>query len=216
MRNFGRTSPVPLRHRQIDRLSLRDWIRDQIEAGQPTPTDAEIMERFGFEHPEQARTLLADLSDQGLITIFGTGADREILLGRVRPSQRAAAPRPVPSVVRPETKPTSAKAGAERLASILAGVAPKKEAAPAAAKAVPAPAKPGAVEKPKSAAKPQPALPAATPSADQPARKPKLRADMTAAAIRNGIPIDTFIGMLLERGFKSFSFDERTQKELLA
>lgn len=233
---YGRTTPVPLRHRQIDKLTMLDWIRTLLEAEQPAPTDAEIMERFGFTHPEQARTLLADLSDAGKITIFGTGDDREILLGRVRPSQRPSVERPVPSVVQPGSKPTSARAGAERISDILRGVkakasAPKpvvKQLEKAGAKLTPAgktiaeqlqpiveaaqAGEPNVVDaKPVKAATVAAVANIATTSTAQPERKPLLRADMTAAAIRNDMPVDAFVRLLLERGFQSFLNDERAE-----
>lgn len=289
MKPYGRTTPLPLRHRQIDKLNMFDWIRDCAETGKRMPTDAEITERFGFTQPEQARTLLADLSDAGKITIIGTGDDREILLGRVRPSQRTSIERPVPSVIQPGSRPTSAKQGAGRIANILRGatskmtepkaaveqlqaagatlseggktiaeqLAPIVEAAQAdetsiidarpvkaatlAAIASAAPfsgptrqinatlqADPELYERITVAARSEglsvsryvgqiaraaltqpPAQPA-----PQPERKPLLRADMTAAAIRNGMPIDAFVRMLIERGFQTFLADE--QKELAA
>lgn len=278
---YGRTTPVPLRHRQIDKLTMLDWIRSRLEAEQPAPTDAEIMERFGFTHPEQARTLLADLSDAGKITIFGTGDDREILLGRVRPSQRSTIERPVPSVVQPGSKPTSARAGAERIADILRGVQAKKvapkptverlntqftdggktlaeqlqpiveaaqaneistiDARPVKTATLAAVASVAAADKATyqinayfkadralydrvtSAARSEgmsvsryvgqiaKAAITETPAPAQPERKPLLRADMTAAAIRNGMPIDGFVRLLLERGFQSFLNDERAE-----
>lgn len=280
---YGRTTPVPLRHRQIDKLTMLDWIRTRLEAGHPTPTDAEIMERFGFLQAEQARTLLADLSDAGKITIFGTGDDREILLGRVRPSQRGTIERPVPSVVREDARPANArKAGAERLASILRDVSAKR-AAPNAAVAQLGDAVAKMSEAGKTLAEQlQPIVEAAQagetstidarpvkaatlaavastaeagaarftinaafkadaalyervkadaaregmsvngyvgriakaaltgePITAQPERKPLLRAEMTAAAIRNDMPIDAFVRLLLERGFQSFLADEQ-------
>lgn len=232
---YGRTTPVPLRHRQIDKLNMLDWIRDCAETEKRMPTDGEIMERFGFTHPEQARTLLADLSDAGKITIFGTGEDREILLGRVRPSQRASVERPVPSVVRPEARPANArKAGAERISDILRNVKAKASAPKpvverlekAGAKLTPAgktiaeqlkpiveaaqDGEPNVVDaKPVKAATIAAVASVATTSPAQPERKPLLRADMTAAAIRNGMPIDGFLRLLLERGFQSFLNDEQ-------
>lgn len=284
---YGRTAPVPLRHREIDRVSLRAWIRDCLEDGKLAPTDEEIMDRYRFEHPEQARTLLADLADRGWITIGGIGPGRKIALGRVRSSDPQPAVRPVPSVVRPETKPTSAKAGAERIADILRGIQAKKtapkpvveqleatgattsltgktiveqlepiieaaqsgetstiDARPVKAATLAAIASVAEADKARftinaafkadralyervkadaarqkmsvngyvgriaKAALAGEAIPA------QPERKPLLRAEMTAAAIRADMPIDGFVRMLLERGFQTFLADE--QKELAA
>ncbi|GEM72036.1 hypothetical protein SAQ01S_18020 [Sphingomonas aquatilis NBRC 16722] len=84
-------------HSRFALTTMLDWIERCLTDGIALlPTDAEIMERYGFTSPEHARTLLAELADAGKITIRGYGADRVIVLGRVR-----AAVAPLPRVVPP-------------------------------------------------------------------------------------------------------------------
>ncbi len=57
-------------------IRLFDWIERNIELDVAQPSDAEIMQRFGFDNPEHARTLLAELADSGRITLKGYGERR--------------------------------------------------------------------------------------------------------------------------------------------
>ncbi len=86
-------------HSTLNRGLMLEWIEDRLAAGEPAPTDPEIMAKFHFATPEAARTLLADLADRGQITIRGTGAGRAIALGR-KPVPQVHAPRPEPSVTK--------------------------------------------------------------------------------------------------------------------
>ncbi|MCU6454337.1 hypothetical protein LPN01_09620 [Sphingomonas sp. A2-49] len=71
-------------HARLNLARMLSWIEQKLDAGQPTPTDAEICELFGFDSTESARTLLAELADAGKITIKGYGPDRRIALGRAK------------------------------------------------------------------------------------------------------------------------------------
>lgn len=83
-------------HAKINLSRMYDWIEWCIEEDQSMPTDAAIMQRFGFDNAESARTLLAELADAGRITIKGYGTTRTIALGRIK-STLVPAPRPLPS-----------------------------------------------------------------------------------------------------------------------
>lgn len=83
-------------HSRLALTTMLDRIERCLADGQRLPTDAEIMELYGFTSPEQARTLLAELADAGKITIRGYGANRVILLGRVK-STVAPLPRATPA-----------------------------------------------------------------------------------------------------------------------
>ena len=84
-------------HAKINLSRMFDWIEQCLDADKPAPDDAAIMARFGFDSPESARTLLAELADAGRISIKGYGSTRTITLGRSK-STLAAAPRPTPAV----------------------------------------------------------------------------------------------------------------------
>ena len=71
-------------HARLNLARMLSWIEQKLDAGQPTPTDAEICGLFGFDSTESARTLLAELADAGKITIKGYGPDRRIALGRAK------------------------------------------------------------------------------------------------------------------------------------
>ncbi|EZP57243.1 hypothetical protein [Sphingomonas sp. RIT328] len=75
-------------HAKLNLARMLSWIEQRLDAGQATPTDADICALFGFDSTESARTLLAELADAGKITIKGYGPDRSIALGR---SKRAIA-----------------------------------------------------------------------------------------------------------------------------
>lgn len=87
-------------HAKIHRQQMLDWIGRCAAEGVAMPDDAAICHVFGFSSTEHARTLLAELADADRITVQGGyGADRQILLGRVRSGSSMAA-RPMPSVVK--------------------------------------------------------------------------------------------------------------------
>lgn len=76
-------------HSRLNLNAMYDWIERCLMDGKPTPLDAAICERFGFDSTESARTLLAELADAGRITIRGHRDDRTITIGR---SKSTAAP----------------------------------------------------------------------------------------------------------------------------
>lgn len=84
-------------HAKLNLQRMFDWIEGCVARGNPLPTDANIMQYFGFESPESARTLLAELADAGRISIHGYGAERTIEIGRVKCPLPIAA-RPTPAV----------------------------------------------------------------------------------------------------------------------
>lgn len=83
-------------HSRLNLNAMFDWIERCLADGQPTPLDAAICDRFGFDSTESARTLLAELADAGRITIRGHRDDRVIALGRSKsvavPASRAEPP----------------------------------------------------------------------------------------------------------------------------
>lgn len=84
-------------HAKINLSRMYDWIEQCLDAGKATPDDTAIMKRFGFDGPESARTLLAELADAGRISIKGYGPTRAITIGRSK-SELVAAPRLTPTV----------------------------------------------------------------------------------------------------------------------
>ncbi len=103
-------------HTSLNRSRMLDWLRDLEERDEPAPTDSEIAERFGFDSPEAARTLLADLADRAEIVIKGTGAERTIKFGRTRTSYAHTTVVPAPAVRRPTT---STDDGVQRILEIV-------------------------------------------------------------------------------------------------
>ncbi|WP_343545545.1 hypothetical protein [Sphingomonas paucimobilis] len=116
-------------HAKIHRQQMLDWIERCANEGVAVPDDAAICHAFGFSSTEHARTLLAELADAGSITVQGGyGADRRILLGRVRSGASTAA-RPMPSVVKDD--PVVGQAVAKIMA-IAKRPSPPPAASPAA------------------------------------------------------------------------------------
>lgn len=147
-------------HAKINLSRMYDWIERNLELDVPQPADAEIMELFGFDSPEQARTLLAELADAGRITIKGYGETRTIALGRVK-SALMPAVRPTPAAKR--TDP-NVDAGIAKIAAIVArgpsASAARAVQASAALKAIGTKRQPVALpEKPKPIVTPAPAPP---------------------------------------------------------
>jgi len=103
-------------HAKINLSRMFDWIERSIELDVAQPTDADIMQRFGFDNPEHARTLLAELADSGRITIKGYGETRAISLGRTKSALQPAA-RPTPAAKRPDP---IVDAGVAKIAAIVA------------------------------------------------------------------------------------------------
>lgn len=138
-------------HSALNRGLMFDWLKDLDDTGDRCPSDDAIMERFDFDTPEQARTLLADLADKGLITVRGAGADRVVTIGK-EAHRPAPAARPVPSVVK---QPPSVDAGVAKIMSIVGRAPEPVPTAPAFAeewrdehKLVPAKLKPTPVSLP--------------------------------------------------------------------
>ncbi len=102
-------------HSRFALTTMYDWIEACVSASEPTPTDPEICERFSFDSPESARTLLAELADAGRITIKGYGDTRTVTLGRQR-SALEPVERPVPTVAKADPEVDAATA---RIAAIL-------------------------------------------------------------------------------------------------
>lgn len=121
---------------RLTQIQMLDWLRQRIEADQPTPSDDEICERFNFASAERARSLLADLAERKEITVKGFGAERVITLGR-EPVAVPATPRPVPTVIKRD--PTIDKAAAKIVSIMKREPARQAEAsAPASAREEPA------------------------------------------------------------------------------
>ncbi|WP_203310478.1 hypothetical protein [Sphingomonas beigongshangi] len=68
-------------HTQFNLARMLSWIELTVETGDPAPSDAEICELFNFTSTEKARTLLAELADQGKIRIDWKAEPRAITLG---------------------------------------------------------------------------------------------------------------------------------------
>jgi len=115
-------------HARITLNRMYDWIVERLDADAAMPSDAEIAERFRFESPQSARTLLADLADAGRITIRSWEPERVILLGRVR-GVAAPAPRPAPAVTKADP---ALDAGVAKIMAVLT-----RRAAPVAADPLP-------------------------------------------------------------------------------
>lgn len=103
-------------HAKINVARMYDWIEHNLNQGIALPADAQIMERFGFDSPESARTLLAELADAGRITIKGYGETRTITLGRTK-ATLTPAPRPVPTAKKADPV---IDAGVAKIAAIVA------------------------------------------------------------------------------------------------
>jgi hypothetical protein len=135
-------------HAKINLQQMLDWIETCQRDDVAMPDDGAICTRFGFETPESARTLLAELADAGKITIKGYGPTRTISLGRVRAALAAVGRvRPPIGKVDPDIERTAARLAeivqrgrparaiiAENAGKLLAAVTPP---APVVAKAVP-------------------------------------------------------------------------------
>lgn len=187
-------------HAKLTQARMLDWIRACLDTDAPLPTDEAIMGQFDLPSTASARSLLADLSDAGKITIFGTGADRRIVLGIVK-RPLIVTPRPTPTIVK---RGARAPDEAETFAKIKAALARGKRALNAEAErkfvlvAHDSPpllrqfkAPPGNIGR----TTPAPVAPLA------PEPKPLVPAEITAAAIRAGVPICDFVRELLARGF---------------
>ena len=165
-------------HAKINVARMYDWIDRNLNQGIALPADAQIMERFGFDSPESARTLLAELADAGRITIKGYGETRIITLGRTK-ATLTPAPRPVPTAKRADPV---IDAGIAKIAAIVArggnaGSARAAQAADAlkAARTKPAP--------PARLSKASPTLPVAAANSKEPAPMPAKTVQLPASAV---------------------------------
>lgn len=68
-------------HARIVKSQMVDWIRNCVEMDLPSPTDDEIIDKFNLHGPTSARSLLADLSEEGAITVSWNAPGRPIALG---------------------------------------------------------------------------------------------------------------------------------------
>lgn len=89
-----RDAPIHVKPNTISKEVMLDWIRECEASGSDMPTDEAIMDRFAFTSLEQARTLLADLSDEGRIRISYHGDHRQISTDRPAPTPRLKFERP--------------------------------------------------------------------------------------------------------------------------
>lgn len=200
-------------HAKLNLQRMYEWIEVRVGVSNPTPTDAEIMEHFGFDSPESARTLLAELADAGRITIKGYGETRTITLGRTK-SALAAAPRPLPAAKK--TDPV-VDAGVAKIAAIVArgGKAGSAHAAQAAAALNAVRTKPASAPKPIEAPAPHPvAVATVKEPVPMPAKTIQLPATALTAidaveklAAKNGITIGGAAALLIEQGLIPLSIE---------
>lgn len=122
-----------MQHTSHTRTLMLDWLKELDDRVLPSPSDEEIMERFGFENPEAARTLLADLADRGQITVRGTGVNRAITFGKAKPAT-IATPTPGRTVKKPAARASvSEDDGISRILDIVRRSKATAQAAPAPA-----------------------------------------------------------------------------------
>lgn len=219
-----------MQHSALNRGLLFEMLKDREDAGDPQITDDEIMERFNFDAPEQARTLLADLADKGLITVKGTGPDRVVTIrgdGWSAP-RPVAAERPLPSVVKPDRE---VEAMTSRIMNIVQRSPNVVSPAPRAA-AAPAPTAPPVVlpDPPRTRFQVNIKVSEAQfnelgvlaeaggvavgsvarrffesgMASAEPIHKPLVRAHVIRAARDAGIPIEEFVTALIECGLQRF------------
>lgn len=68
-------------HAKIIKCQMLDWIKACIERDEAMPTDDEIVYRFNLNGVVSARTLLADLAEEGAISVHWNAPGRPITLG---------------------------------------------------------------------------------------------------------------------------------------
>jgi len=209
-------------HAKLNLSSMLDWIERNIEHDVAQPTDAQIMGRFGFDNPESARTLLAELADAGRITIKGYGATRTITLGRTK-TALAPAPRPLPAAKRADP---AIDAGVAKIAAIVArgGNAGSARAAQAdaAMKAASTKSAPAPAPRPSNAPTPRPV---AVATVKEPAPMPAKTICLPASAVtaidaierlsaKNGITIGGAAVLLIEQALAPASNVEPERESL--
>lgn len=115
-------------HSHLNKRKAFEFIALTIERGEQ-PTDQQIMDLCGFWDVELARTLLADLADEGAIRMSFAGGARTIALGPKEQAKAAPVARPIPSIVSPREKrrqAVDADAVTERIVAIVRGGSPSK------------------------------------------------------------------------------------------
>jgi hypothetical protein len=105
-------------HPKLQLSRLLDWLKLRIEYEDTSPTDEQIVAFLGLDSGQTARSMLADLSDRGDITIRGSGAARQIALGRQH--RAIEIPRPTRSITKPLRQMLSETDGVDRIKAILA------------------------------------------------------------------------------------------------
>jgi len=104
-----------LRHSKLTKCQMLDWIKERLERGEAMMTDEEIVDRFVLTGVESARVLLAELADEGAITIQWNAPGRPIALGR---RERRLTNSPAP--IRPALKSDPlVDAGVNKIISIV-------------------------------------------------------------------------------------------------
>lgn len=88
-----------MRHSHFNKRKAFDFIATELEQGRQV-SDQQLQDLCCFFEREHVKTLLADLADEGAISVTWDGPVRTIALG---PKERGKvhAPRPVPTIVRP-------------------------------------------------------------------------------------------------------------------
>lgn len=200
-------------HAKLNLQRMYEWIEARVGVSDPTPTDAEIMQHFGFDSPESARTLLAELADAGRISIKGYGLDRVITLGRTT-STPAATPRPTPTVRKPDPV---VEAGLAKIAAIVGrgGGAKAARAAQAGEALTAAHAKPLPASRPSNVPAPGPV---AVATIKEPVLMPAKTIQLPSSALtaieavealaaKNSITIGGAAALLIEQGLVSASVE---------
>lgn len=100
---------------KIIKQQLMDWIRKCHVEGTAMPSDANIMERFGLFTQEAARSILAELADEGGISIKWANGERAIKLGRKELALTRAPALPAT----PKKRGTSLDDGTDKIMAII-------------------------------------------------------------------------------------------------
>lgn len=119
-------------HSHLNKRKAFAFIAEELAAGRQ-PTDAQIMDLCSLVTVEQARTLLADLADEGAIALSFADGVRMVALGPKERTKAGPSPVPIPSVVKPARRALAAideDAAASRLMSIMRRAPVEAEPAP--------------------------------------------------------------------------------------
>ena len=83
---------IGTRHSRLTEATMMDWLRTLDQQGVARlPEPAEIMERYGFDNTELARTLIAQLADGGIIRVNRRSGYAEFAILPPRPARCAIA-----------------------------------------------------------------------------------------------------------------------------